>query len=307
MFGKFKFHIIIAVAIVLFIGICIVCISHIQQPFTAKIAYAQVNGAQLAYYTRGEGDPIVLLPGFGMTMADWDPVLLEDLAMHHKLIIFDYRGVGNSHGSIEKLTQKQMADDVIGLMGQLKIKKATLLGWSLGSFVAQVIAENHPAQVDKLILIGTGPGGVQQVGASDDVSTEIQNNLSGTWAQVYVPLMFASTDDKQAYLDRLSLAEVKKEVPTAPEESLTLKKAHEELFGDVKQEADRFKGLSKITAPTLILAGAQDKLILPVNDKLTAKQIHHAQFILIPEAGHAVLFEQAQQVAKLIESFLTKK
>jgi pimeloyl-ACP methyl ester carboxylesterase len=181
------------------------------------------------------------------------------------------------------------------------------LGWSLGSFVAQVIAEQHPDRVEKLILIGTGPGGNKQIESSEEVSNAIQNNLAGTWADFYTHLMFSTDEARKAYLDRLNLAQARKEVPRGPEESLDMKDLQEKVFGDPDQEKARYTGLAKIAAPTLIIAGDQDKLLVPENAKITAKTIPHAQLHITAHAGHAVLFEKAVDTTALIESFINQK
>jgi pimeloyl-ACP methyl ester carboxylesterase len=307
MFKKFRTQIIIIVGILIFFAICLYIGSYVQKPFQAEVMSAKVNDATISYYTRGNGDPIVLLPGFGMTMQHWDPLLLEQLSKNHTLVMLDYRGVGKSSGSVANLSQAEMANDVVGLMDHLHLKKTTILGWSLGSFVAQVVAEQHPDRVEKLILIGTGPGGDKQVESSEEISNAIQNNLAGTWADVYTRLMFSTDDARQAYLDRLYLAQARKEVPTGSEESLEMKSLQEKLFGDPDQEEARFAGLAKITAPTFIIVGDQDKLLVPENAKITAKTIPHAQLHITAKAGHAVLFEKAVDTATLIESFVDQK
>ena len=276
-------------------------------PFQAEVSSAAIPDAKIAYYTRGTGSPIILLPGFGMTMHDWDPLFLEQLSLHHQLIILDFRGVGNSTGSTGSLSQKQLTEDVIAFMNTMKLKKATILGWSMGSFIAQDVAEQYPKRVNKLILVGTGPGGDEQIGASESISTKIQDNLDGSWEAVYVPFLFSTDQAKKAYLVRLKNAEQTKEIPNVASESTETKLAFERAFAFADEESARNASLSAIKAPTLIISGAKDKLVPVSNAKKTAARIPGSKLAIIPAAGHAVLFEKPYEVTTLINTFIEKK
>jgi len=282
-------------------------IPRLKPTFQAKVSYVQTPTAKIAYYTRGKGEPLILLPGFGMTMQDWDPLLLQKLATKNKLIIIDFRGVGSSTGELDKLTEKQIAADIIAAMDKLQIKKAHIVGWSLGSFVGQLIAENYPARVDKLVLISTSPGQDQQIEASKAIGDAIQNNLDGGWEDVYVPLLFYSDKAKDDYLSRVYAARERQELPTISVENIDAKLAYEKAFGQPAAEEARTALLATIKAPTLLITGEQDTLLVPENAKRVAKRIPHAKLVLIPQAGHAVLFEKVAEVSQEISAFLTEK
>ncbi|MGH7203507.1 MAG: alpha/beta fold hydrolase [Candidatus Levyibacteriota bacterium] len=297
------------ILLIMFLGILLAgsIIFFVQSRFKAAVTTVNTQNAKIAYYIRGKGDPIVLLPGFGMTMSGWDPLFLEKLAANHELIILDYRGVGASTGFVNNVTEAQLADDVHAVLQQLKLKKATLLGWSMGSFVAQVVAEKYPSSVDKLILISTGPGDKQEIGASAAISDAIENNLGGSWETTYVPYLFASEQGKNDYLQRLHLALQSKEIPNVPAESLEAKVGYEKMFADADAENMRYTKLSSLHMQTLIVGGEQDKLLPPENDKRTAAQIPGSTIIIFSQAGHAVLFEKVDEVTSLINTFLRRK
>ena len=93
-----------------------------------EVKYAQVGDIKLAYYIRGEGEPLVMINGFLATMSLWDPALIEELAKQNQLILFDNRGVGLSTDTKEnETTMAQMADDTAGLIKALGFKKANVL------------------------------------------------------------------------------------------------------------------------------------------------------------------------------------
>jgi len=273
--------------------------------FQAQVQTAAVSDARISYYTRGSGKPLILINGFGMTMQDWDPLLLEKLSQNHTLILFDDRGVGNSTGDISHLTESQMADDTIGLMDALRIQKADILGWSFGSFTAQIIAEQHPNRIDHLILVATAPDVNHMIFGSNLNNTAL-NNVDADWNSGFVPLMFAKNANAQAYLTRLATAITTGEAPHDTPESAAVRTAQEQTWADQNQEQSRYDKLPSITSPTLIIAGDKDTVVLPANDTLVANRIPNAKLVIIPNAGHAVLFEDPKQFSETVEEFLEK-
>lgn len=265
---------------------------------------AAVGNTKIAYTVHGKGEPLILLPGSGMTMQDWDPLLVEKLVTNHRVVILDYPGVGKSTGDLTSMNETELADTMTGFMDNLGIKKAAVLGWSAGSFIAQIIAEKYPDRVSKLILISTAPGGGQTIDTPKPISDTIQKNLGGNWESSYVPFMFADKNKANEYLQRIKTAEDNGTAPADSEASITSKTALENMFADQQQERQRYAGLKTILSPTLIIQGAKDMLIAPENAQRVAKLIPNAQLMILPDAGHAVLFEQADDVAESINNFL---
>src|SRR6202163_4263423 len=127
-----------------------------------------VNGTNFVFREIGKkgGVPVVFLHHLTAVLDDWDPRVVDGLAAKHPVIVFDNRGVGGSGGSTPK-TVEEMARDAVAFIGALGFSKVDLLGFSLGGFVSQVIAQQQPGLVRKIILAGTGPGGdgIVNVGA----------------------------------------------------------------------------------------------------------------------------------------------
>ncbi len=274
--------------------------------FKAQVKTANLQGAKIAYFTRGKGYPLILLPGFGMTMQHWDPLLLRRLSVHNEVVAYDYRGVGASTGQVNNSTQ-EMATDVIHLMDTLKIKKANIMGWSLGSFVAEEIAEHYPTRVNRLVLISTALGGDQQIEGSKEVSIAIQENLGGSWEDTYVSYFFVNLQARNNYLQRLKSAQNRGELLSGPGESTQAKIAQEQALSNTKIENSRTLYLPSIKSPTLLIAGKEDKVLPAENSIKTAKLIPNSKLIVLQQAGHAVLFEKANDVARLINTFLEQK
>src|SRR5258705_2909000 len=119
-----------------------------------------VNGTKFVFREMGKpgGVPVVLLHHLTAVLEDWDPRVVDGLAAKHQVVGFDNRGVGGSGGSTPK-TVEEMAQDAVAFIGALGFSKVDLFGFSLGGFVAQVIAQQQPGLVRKIILAGTCPAG----------------------------------------------------------------------------------------------------------------------------------------------------
>ena len=116
--------------------------------------FADVNGIKICYEVQGEGDPVVLIHGFGITKEEWI-CQFEPLSQYFRVVRFDNRGSGKSDRPNTPYTMDLFADDTRGLSDFLKIEKAHIIGWSVGGMIAQHFAIKYPERVNKLILINT--------------------------------------------------------------------------------------------------------------------------------------------------------
>ncbi|MHA2367096.1 MAG: alpha/beta fold hydrolase, partial [Candidatus Hodarchaeales archaeon] len=129
----------------------------------------KVNDINMYYEIRGEGFPLVMILGLAADVNWWIPEIIESQSQNFKTIIFDNRGTGRTDKPDIPYSIKMMADDTIGLMDALDIKKAHILGGSLGGMIAQEIAISYPERVEKLVLCCTHCGGSKQVLPSMEV------------------------------------------------------------------------------------------------------------------------------------------
>ena len=104
------------------------------QNITAKKVH--VGDIDIAYKVFGKGDPILLISGASSAMDAWSPTVLRDLSSNHTVIIFDNRGVGNTTAGTKPFSIIQFANDTAGLLDALKIQKSDVLGFSMGTFIA---------------------------------------------------------------------------------------------------------------------------------------------------------------------------
>lgn len=136
---------------------------------TAPTQFVECKRSRFAYRRLGaaEGIPVVFLQHFTGTMDSWDPVVVDGFAREHPVILFDNTGVGGSSGETPA-TVREMALDAAAFIDALGLQQVDLLGFSLGGFVAQILAAEHPNVVRRLILVGTGPeggDGIKDLGA----------------------------------------------------------------------------------------------------------------------------------------------
>ncbi len=122
-----------------------------------------VGDIDVAYKMIGKGDPIILFNGASDNMDAWDPSLLKGLSSNHTVIVFDQRGIGNTTLGSRPYTYQQLASDTAGLLDALKIPKADVMGYSLGSFIAEQFTMMHPDKVNSLTLVAATCGGKDDI------------------------------------------------------------------------------------------------------------------------------------------------
>src|SRR5436305_5629650 len=126
----------------------------------APTEIVDVAGVAFSYRDLGPrgGTPVVFLNHLAAVLDNWDPRVVDGIAARRRVITFDNRGVGASQGKTPK-SIAEMARDTVAFIRALGFDEVDLLGFSMGGFVAQVIAEEQPDLIRKVILAGTGPAG----------------------------------------------------------------------------------------------------------------------------------------------------
>jgi pimeloyl-ACP methyl ester carboxylesterase len=136
-------------------------------------------GGRIACRRCGSGRPLLVLNGLAATSADWDPSFIDGLASANELILLDNRGIGASTYNGASFDISQLADDTARVIEALEFQRVSVLGWSMGGFIAQVLALQHPDRINKLILLSTDPGGVDAELASPAIRSQLIDT-SGT-------------------------------------------------------------------------------------------------------------------------------
>jgi pimeloyl-ACP methyl ester carboxylesterase len=149
------------------------------------VKFAQVGDIRMAYDTKDQGEPLLLINGFLSTMSLWDPMMLDELAKEHQLILFDNRGAGLSTDTPQNHTTiQQMADDAAGLARSLGTSKVNVLAYSMGARIGQQLLIRHPDLVAKAVLSAADPGGRHHLPAAADVESRLNDPLTPEKAAV---------------------------------------------------------------------------------------------------------------------------
>lgn len=256
---------------------------------TAKTEYVRVADIDFAYRRLGTktGTPLVLMQHFTGTMDSWDPSVVNGLAVDRPVIVFDNTGVGRSTGSTPD-NVAQMASDAVGFISALGLEKVDLLGYSLGGFVAQLVASKNQDLVRKLILVGTAPQG-----GEEHLMEVLQEAVSHKEApDVRLPLFFTSSVASQtAGLAFLKRASARKE-DRDPDSGESIRNAQAKaLIAWCATKDPRPSLLKAIDQPVLVVSGSDDTMLPAVNAHAMFKQLKNAQLIIYPDSGHGALFQ----------------
>jgi pimeloyl-ACP methyl ester carboxylesterase len=125
---------------------------------TAPAQVARTTAGDVGYREVGTGSPLLLITGFSATMDDWAPSFVDALAAHHRVVVFDNAGVGETAALPGPLTISAMAGQTSALISALRLGRPAVLGWSMGGMIAQALAVQHPGQVSQLVLAATQAG-----------------------------------------------------------------------------------------------------------------------------------------------------
>jgi pimeloyl-ACP methyl ester carboxylesterase len=260
----------------------------------------QVEGAQIGYRRVGNGLPLLVLNGFAATSADWDPLFIDRLASSNELILLDHRGIGDSSDEGKPFDIAQLADDAAHVIEALGFERASVLGWSMGGFIAQTLAMQHPDRVDKLILLSTDPGGGYADLTPNAVGSQLID-MSGTpdeQARRLLSLLFPSDVAESFYRefgDVVAAARARLSPDLVNRQAAAMDAWHRKGVGN---------RLEQIMMPTLIATGAEDVVIPASNGLKLVNAIPGAWLAQFPGGGHAFMAQYPRPLADLINGFL---
>ena len=269
--------------------------------FVARARYAEgvpfaTGDIRIHYETGGEGPPLLLLQHAGASRLGWSGEFLARLAGDFRLILGDSRGTGRSDKPDEPFTVLDMAGD--GVLDDLGVARAHLLGLSMGGAVAQELVLYAPERVERLVLVSTlagwaraeqPPEWVRETWASDPALSPMERRRR----------LLAVNYSRAFWADHGE--QVSKQMARAT--------AGMPLHATVRQgEAisgfDTYDRLPHIPCSTLVVHGTEDVVVPPQNGRVLARRIPHARFAEVDGAGHIPMTEQPETVARIVRDFL---
>jgi pimeloyl-ACP methyl ester carboxylesterase len=222
----------------------------------------RIEGKSAIYAYRDFGvanssPPLVLLTRFRATMDHWDPAFLDVLASERRVIIFDNAGVSESTGEVAT-TFAGMAETTVDFITSVGLTQVDLLGWSIGGFVGQMVALNHPGLVRRLLVVGSGPGGVPGSPTLDPKVAETMTAPVST--EEHFLYLFFGLDEESQRVGKESLKRLE------PRLSKSHAEVSAEAWGRQLQAIMKWAGgdgsawnrLEEITIPVLVANGVHD-------------------------------------------------
>lgn len=249
---------------------------------------ATVNGIDLYFEVHGEGPPIVFAHGVGGNHASWFQQV-PYFSRWHTVVTFDHRGFGNSHEVPEGPGRAAFVDDLRGLLDHLGFERATLVAQSMGGWSCLGFALRHPDRTSALVMADTlggisAPGPLaerlEQVREATQNLPQLDRVICGSFRQRHPDL-------SHLYLQIASFNAVdRSNIRGSSGEAVTPER------------------LAKLDVPVLFLVGQEDVLVPPDVARMAHKLVPGSSYVVVPDAGHSVYFEQPDVFNQQVYSFL---
>jgi pimeloyl-ACP methyl ester carboxylesterase len=263
------------------------------------------NGVDYAYRESGAGTvPLVLLQHFRGNLDNWDPALIDALASNRHVVTFDNAGVGGSTGTTPD-TVTQMARDAIAFLAAMGVEQADILGFSIGSFVAQEMALIRPGVVRSLVLASSAPQGAAGMhGWAADVigAVGVPEVSPDGVLDVFYARSPASRDAGKQALQRMFSRTHDRDKATTWE---TRQAQYDAVCAWGIPDHALLLRLSAIEMPVFVANGDSDPMILPHYSYLLAGLIPQAKVKIYPDSAHGFLFQHHARFAADVEAFLS--
>lgn len=261
------------------------------------------DSAEISYRTIGHGPVLLLLPDANMTMYTWDVAFIQNLSRSYQVIVVDYPGINESVMHSGEFSVEGLAKIFLEFIEVLHLKAVTLVGYSMGGWIAELIALNDEQRLDSLVLIATDAGGLRATPTSGDVLQQLIQPMSSEdkfklicetlfglrFAEEMAPKLRALVVSG-GHLTNVSLAILKQQ--------LRLTQAWLDGQGS-------YKRLLNIRIPTLVITGILDQVIHRQNALVLANGIPNACLVEYPLGGHGVIYqypiEISLEIAKLLK------
>jgi pimeloyl-ACP methyl ester carboxylesterase len=257
----------------------------------------KINGIQIYYEIHGKGEPLILIMGLRRNV-EWWYRQVPDLSKYFKVLIFDNRGSGRTEKPVMDYSIRLFADDTAGLMEAHDIKKAHILGVSMGGYIAQELTINYPERVRSLILGCTSAGGKRAVLMSPERLKKFTANEGLSPEQIL-------QKDMDIYFSDKFVQENPERIKEFIEISLRYYQPPDAFMRQFNAclRHDTVNRLNQITVPTLIASGDDDPLIPPENSRILKEIIPHSELILFPGRRHCFFLEGAERFNRMAINF----
>jgi pimeloyl-ACP methyl ester carboxylesterase len=264
------------------------------------------NGIEYAYRDLGAGDvPLVLLQHFRGNLDNWDPALLDALAADRRVVPFNNVGVASTTGTTPN-TVEAMARDAIAFVEAMDFRRVDLLGFSIGSFVAQEIALIRSDVLRRVVLASSAPQGAAGMhGWAPEVIGAV--GAPQTSPEGYISVFFAPTETsreagRQA-AGRIFGRTTNRDEPTTWQ---TRQAQYDAVCAWGIPNHSLLERVAAIDLPVFVANGDSDPMILPRYSYLLAGLLPDARVTIYPNSAHGFLFQHHAQLAADVHAFLAE-
>ena len=257
----------------------------------------KVNDIQMYYEIQGEGFPLLLIMGLKRN-TEWWYRQIPHLSRHFRVIAFDNRGAGRSDKPASDYSIPMFANDTAGLMDALRIRKAHVLGISMGGYIAQELAISRSDLVQGLVLGCTSSGGRKAVLMSDETRTAYVANKGLTHEQIL-------RKDMHIYFSNEFIAKEPKQIEQFTQISMRHVQPPDAFLRQFNAclGHDTVDRLGDISAPTLIMAGNDDHLVPTQNALILKELMPEAGLHLYPGKRHCFFMEEHKKFNREVTEF----
>ena len=263
----------------------------------------EAGGVQFAYRQLGPsgGVPVVFLTHLAAVLDNWDPRVVDGIAANRRVITFDNRGVGASSGATPT-TIEEMASDAVTFIRALGFDQVDLFGFSMGGMIAQVIAQQQPELLRKMIIAGTGPAGGEGIDKVTRISYLDTARGLLTRQDPKQFLFFTRTPNGRAagkqFLARLE------ERTDDRDTAISVRSFRAQLKAIHRWGRQKPADLSSIHQPVLVMNGESDRMVPTRNTVDLDRRLPNSELVIYPDAGHGGVFQFHEDFVKRALEFL---
>ncbi len=270
---------------------------------TAPTQTINAGGVEFAYRQLGPttGVPVVFLTHLAAVLDNWDPRVVDGIAAEHRVTTFDNRGVGASSG-VTPTTIEQMARDAVTFIRAVGFDQVDLFGFSMGGMIAQVIAQQEPQLVRKMIIAGTGPAGGEGIDKVTRISYLDTARGLLTRQDPKQFLFFTRTPNgRRAGKEFLARLE---ERTNDRDKAISVGSFRAQLKAIHRWGQQTPAELTSIHQPVLVINGESDKMVPTKNTVDLDRRLPNSQLVIYPDAGHGGVFQFHEDFVKRVLEFL---
>ncbi|MFW9988033.1 MAG: alpha/beta fold hydrolase [Candidatus Odinarchaeota archaeon] len=266
----------------------------------------RVNGINIYYEIYGNGFPFVMINGQSGTVNSFKSLKLifnqfiSLFSKDFKTILFDKRGIGQTDDIDKQYTIKTLADDVVGLMENLNLEKANIIGFSMGGLIAQELMINYPEKIEKSVIGATHYGMSRYIMPSEEVTNIMMRNQEGLSPEEIVKSQISLAYTEKFIKNNLNFIDTI--IQNYISNPITPEAYQKQINAILRFNSSR--RLKKVQLPTLVLHGRHDLLVPVRNAEILAELIHGTKLRIFENSAHTLLIEEPVEVLNEILNFL---